>query len=159
MKVLVLVRWAVYRYFVARQIQKAFARMSDGDLTAGVARMTGDAVYEFAGDHALGGRRRGTELITKGFERMGRLFRDGRFEVRDVLVKGWPWKTRVVTVVDIASTLAGEPYANSMIQVLDLRWGRVTSIYTLEDTQHLAAELRRAADRGYAEAVAAPITG
>ncbi|MFR9773758.1 nuclear transport factor 2 family protein [Nocardia sp. SC052] len=149
----------MYKAFVARQIRHAFAQMNAGDLTAGVGRMAPDAVYEFAGEHALGGRRHGREVITKGFERMGRLFQDGHFEVRDVIVKGWPWKTRIVTIVDITGSLAGEPYANNMIQVLDMRWARITSIYTLEDTQHLAAELKRAGDRGVYEAVAEPIVG
>ena len=60
------------------------------------------------------------------FERLFELFPGIRFEVEDVLVKGWPWRTRAVALVDVATAVAGEPYRNEVAQTIQLRWGRIT---------------------------------
>ena len=149
----------MYKTIVAHQVRKAFAALSAGNTAAVTKGLAEDAVYEFVGDHALGGRRHGRALIETWFARVDRLMGGGRFEVRDVLVKGWPWRTRVISVVDIAAEVAGEPYRNRMLQILDIRWGRIVAIYSLEDTQLLAGALHRLAETGVAEAAAAPIVG
>jgi hypothetical protein len=77
--------------------------------------------------------------------------------VRDVLVAGWPWRTRVVVVVVVS--LPSEPaYRNLVIQRLVLRWGRITRVANLEDTQRLANLLTRRAAEGNVEATSTPIT-
>ncbi|TMK21405.1 MAG: hypothetical protein E6G68_03485 [Actinobacteria bacterium] len=66
---------------------------------------------------------------------MFRLFPGVRFEVRDVIVAGWPWNTRVAVRLGIDATLAdGSPYRNEAKLVDD---------WVLEDT----ATLNRAIDR------------
>ncbi|WP_020671069.1 nuclear transport factor 2 family protein [Amycolatopsis nigrescens] len=149
----------MYKMIVAGQVRKAFQALNRGEYGSVTDQLAPGAVYEFVGDHALGGRRSTPEVILAGFTRMFEIFEAGRFDVVDVLVKGTPWRTRVISIVDITATVAGEPYRNRMIQVLDLKWARITAIYSLEDTQHLAAVLDRAASRGVRQAAAAPLFG
>jgi len=149
----------MYKTIVTRQIRRAFAQLNQGDHRALLSQLAPDASYEFAGRHALGGRRTGRDLIGNWFGRVYRILPDLHFEPRDVLVKGAPWATRVVTIVDVTGTVAGAPYTNRMMQIVDLRWARIHSIYTLEDTQYLAETLDRLAAGGLTEAAAAPITG
>jgi hypothetical protein len=61
-------------------------------------------------------------------------------------------------VVVRATLPDGTPYENVMNQFMRLRWGRVTEIRTLEDTQKLERTLQSLAAAGVEEATAAPIT-
>ncbi len=113
--------------------------------------------HAFAGEHALAGVRRTRASQAAWFERLFRLLPDVMFTVRDVLVTGWPWRTTVVALVDVR--LADDAtYRNQLVQVIELRWGRITAIANHEDSQALAALLERRARAGIAEALAAPIT-
>ena len=58
----------------------------------------------------------------------------------------------------VSTTLkTGKLYENAAYQTFRLRWGRILSIETLEDTQHLIETLKELADAGVTEAMAAPI--
>ena len=48
-------------------------------------------------------------------------------------------------------------WTNEVVQEIGLRWGRITRITTMTDTQRELAFLRRLADRGITEAEAQPI--
>jgi len=113
--------------------------------------------YRFVGDHALGGTRRTRAAMADWFERLFRLFPDIHFTVRDVLVAGWPWRTRAVALVAVRAQVDGTPYRNEVAQELEIRWGRITRIVTLEDTAKLARALGELRHGGVAEAAAAPI--
>jgi ketosteroid isomerase-like protein len=88
--------------------------------------------------------------------RLFTLLPDIEFTVRDVLVAGWPWRTRAVAVVDVR--LPSVPsYTNTVVQLIELSWGKITRIENHEDTQALAALLAVRAREGEAEAAADPI--
>jgi ketosteroid isomerase-like protein len=53
---------------------------------------------------------------------------------------------------------AGEPYENEFMQRMSLRWGRITSVLTIEDTQRFANILPALAAAGVADATQPPIT-
>jgi hypothetical protein len=48
-------------------------------------------------------------------------------------------------------------YRNEVAQTIELRWGRITKVTTLEDTQKLDRELKRIAGEGVTEAAAEPL--
>ena len=48
-------------------------------------------------------------------------------------------------------------YRNEVAQTIELRWGRITKINTLEDTQKLDRVLKSMAGEGVAEAAAEPL--
>lgn len=135
----------------------AFRQLNQRDPEAVVKQFAPTFSYLFVGDHALGGTRTTTEGMVRWFRRVFTVFPGTRFTVDDVLVKGWPWRTRVAVFATLDATVNGEPYTNDFIQKIELRWGRVTRITTMEDNQRCAAALRRAAEGGIAEAVAPPI--
>lgn len=82
------------------------------------------------------------------------LFPDIRFEV---LVRGSPWRTRAVALVKVRATVEGTVYRNELAQTIDIRFGRIVRINTLEDTQKLAGALWRLAELGVEEAAAPAI--
>jgi ketosteroid isomerase-like protein len=147
----------VYRRIVEAQVRKAWRQLAGGNYDYVLAQFAPTFEYSFAGDHALGGTRHSREAMTGWFERLFELFPGIRFEVADVLVKGWPWRSKVVVLVDVAADVAGEPYRNEVAQTLELRWGRITGIHTLEDTQKLARALERLSEAGVPAAALAAI--
>jgi ketosteroid isomerase-like protein len=147
----------VYRRIVEAQVRKAWRRLAQRDYEYVLDQFAPRFEYSFAGDHALGGTRHSREAMAGWFERLFELFPGIRFEVADVLVKGWPWRTRAVALVDVRTDVAGEPYRNEVAQTIELRWGRITRIRTLEDTQKLAGALQRLGEAGVVEAELAAI--
>lgn len=148
----------IYRRIVQAKARRGFAQLNARQARAVVDQWSPKIHYHFVGDHALGGTRTRRDSIVSWFERVYRVFPNTTFRLDDVLVKGWPWRTTAVVFATLEATVVGEPYVNEFVQRIELRWGRVTSILTMEDTQKCAAALARAAAAGIDEAVAAQIT-
>jgi ketosteroid isomerase-like protein len=149
----------MYRAIVGRRVRTAWRRLATGDYEYVLDQFAPTFTHGFAGAHALGGERSSRAAQRAWFERLFRLLPGVVLTVEDVLVRGWPWRTRAVALIRVAATVAGRPYANEVAQTIDLRWGRITRIHNLEDTQKLAAALDRLAASGLDEARSAPITG
>ncbi|WP_312879707.1 nuclear transport factor 2 family protein [Microlunatus parietis] len=136
-----------------------FDRINEGDYQTMIDGLAPEFVYDFHGEHALGGRRTTRDGMERWWQRMLRLLPGIRFDVRDIVVDGGPWRTRVAVRSNVAGSLPdGTPYQNTVMQFLTLRWGRVTSVETLENTQVLQRTLSSLASAGQPEAAAAPIT-
>ena len=151
----------MYRAFVRRRIRGVFLRqLSDGDYMA-VVRSTAPRVeHHFPGEGALGGTRRSRETLVQWFERLFRLFPVLRFEVEDVVVTGWPWRTTVaVRWRDWGRAADGEPYENRGCELFEIRWGRATAIHQYLDTKSIDDALVRMAAAGIQEAAAPQILG
>jgi len=147
----------VYRTIVAAQVRKAWKHVDARDHMYVVDGFADEFTYRFVGAHALGGVRHTKEAMDRWFRRVFLLVGDCRFVVDDVLVKGWPWRTRAVVLVRVTGELAGGPYENDVVQTIDIRWGKITAVTTLEDTQKLERTLDRLAATGIEEARAPPI--
>jgi len=132
----------MYRLVVARIVRRTYRHLTREDHARVVGQFGPSARLLFAGDHALGGERRGPDQIADWFRRVFELFPDLRLEPDEILVSGWPWNTRVAVHFRVRATLNnGEPYENEGMQLLRLRWGRAVEDYLFEDTQKLAAAL------------------
>jgi hypothetical protein len=69
-----------------------------------------------------------------------------------------PWNTTAVALVNITARLPNsQVYTNEISQTIRLRWGKITEIRTLEETQTLMAALQTLLEFGVTEAGAAPI--
>jgi ketosteroid isomerase-like protein len=147
----------MYRAIVARRVRTAWEHLARGDFEHVLDQLAPAFTHSFAGDHALGGQRSSRGAQRAWFERVFRLLTGIEFTVEDVLVRGWPWRTRAIALIGVRADVAGQPYENEVTQTIDLRWGRITAIHNLEDTQRLAATLERLAAAGLDEARAAPI--
>jgi ketosteroid isomerase-like protein len=146
------------RMIVRRITKRVYERLSEGDHEPVLRSFSSTAVFCFAGDHSLGGRLEGLELIRQWFQRVSRLLPDLRLRPRTIIVSGWPWDTSVATRFTVGATLPGpQPYANEGMQFLRLRWGRVVEDRLYEDTQALVTALEVIATSGNAEAAAPPL--
>jgi len=149
----------LYHAMVQRKVRSAFDDLSRGNYGTVVQISHRNVHHVFAGDHPLGGERHSRDAVKEWFERLFRLFPQLRFEVRDVLVKGWPWNTKVaVAWVAQVTPLVGEPYANEGVHLIQFRWGRLMYFHAYEDSQKVADACRRMAAEGIEEAAAAPIS-
>jgi ketosteroid isomerase-like protein len=149
----------MYRAIVAHRVRTAWDRLGEGDYEYVLDQFAPVFTHSFAGEHALGGERASRAAQRAWFERLFRLLPGIAFRVEDVLVRGWPWRTRAVALIHVRAAVADQPYENEVAQTIELRWGRITRIDNLEDTQKLAAALERLAQAGLDEARAEPITG
>ena len=149
----------MYHHVVKTKVRRSFDGLNRRDTSVLLGGLHPQVRYRFVGDHALGGERTSVDGVGRWFERVFRLFPDLQFDVLDVVVDGWPHRTRVMTRVAISSSVNGDPYSNEMMQAVELRWGRITSIETLEDTLKLRRALDGLAAAGVAEADATPIEG
>jgi ketosteroid isomerase-like protein len=148
----------MFRAFVAHRVRVAWSHLARRDYGFVLDQLAPTFTHSFAGDHALGGERHSRATQRAWFERLFRLLPDADFTLDDVLVRGWPWRTRAVVLLRVRATVAGRPYENEFVQTLDLRWGRISRIHNLEDTQKLAVALKRLADTGIDEARSAAIS-
>jgi ketosteroid isomerase-like protein len=149
----------MYHILVRRIAHWAFEQLNTGHYEAILDRCAPQVQHTFAGDHALGGSRQGIPALRHWFQRLYRLFPTLQFEIVDVLVRGWPWNTRVVVRWIDRAHLAGDlHYENTGVHALRLRWGRLTHLRAYLDTQIIAATCAHLAAQGIAEAAAPPLT-
>ena len=147
----------MYKSIVKRRIRRLWASLNRGDHTPILRSFAPEFEYAFVGDTPLGGTRRTLAGADQWFRRVFELFPDAQFEVRDLLAEGWPWNTRAAASVVVRATVAQRPYVNEFCQFARLRWGRVTRLRTVEDTQRMIEACRLLAGEGIAAASAPPI--
>src|SRR5579885_2716417 len=96
----------MYHAFVRRVVGSAFESLSDGDYETLLSRCAANVEHRFPGKHALGGARHSVQAMRRWFQRLFMLFPGLNFEIKQILVRGWPWDTGVaVEWVDRATTL------------------------------------------------------
>jgi ketosteroid isomerase-like protein len=153
----------MYRSIVRWRVRSLFAKANRGNWQAIIDSLSSNFVYRFIGDTPLGGTRTTKPSMRAWFERIYRLVPDAQLHPQMIVVEGPPWNTRVMTYVKFRGTLPparnalGAAYENEVMQLMVLRWGRITSVTTLEDTQRFVAILPALAAAGIADATAAPI--
>ena len=114
--------------------------------------------HRFAGANSLGGIRHDKVALEKWFRRVGTILPELRFEIKDVLVIGAPWKTTVVARWVARCNLEnGEPYVNPGVHIIKLRWGKAYDFDVYEDTFVVTDGLEKQAKSGIAEASAPQI--
>ena len=98
------------------------------------------------------------EAIRAWYERLLRLLQGIRFTLHDVRVSGWPWRTQV-EVIWTETNYGTDGVATSAegVNLIEIRWGRVTRVRIYPDTAALERTLGRIAAAGTSEALAKPI--
>ena len=148
----------MYHAIVRRRITAAFAGLSAGRIEAITDELAQDAVHYFVGTHALSGTRRTPDAIRAWYERLLRLLQGIRFTVHEVRVSGWPWLTQVEAIwTETNGGTDGVWTSAEDVNLIEIRWGRVTSLRIYPETAALERTLQRIAAKGTAEALAAPI--
>lgn len=150
----------MYSSIVRRKIEDIFEQVNRRNYAPMLDSLAPSFSYKFHGDHALGGCRTSKEAMARWWERVFRLLPDLKFELQDVLVSGWPWQTKIAIRAGVHGSLPGQTiYNNTMFQIMELRWGKVVKIETIENLQILEQALAAAAEAGASEAQAPPIAG
>ena len=149
----------MYRAIVKRRLRRAFLEdLSKGDYPALLRRTAPDVVFRFPGESVLGGTRASRDALGSWFELLFSLFPVLRFEVEEIAVAGWPWRTVAAVRWRNEGTAAdGEPYENAGCELFDLRWGRATRIHQHLDTKVIYDHLERMASAGIESAASAPV--
>jgi ketosteroid isomerase-like protein len=153
----------MYHFIVKRRIRALFVEANSGNFQAIIDSLAPNFVYRFVGDTPLGGTRTRRSSMKAWFERIYRLVPDAKLNPQMIVVEGPPWNTRIMTYVKFNGTLPpegrkpGAPYENEVMQLLSLKWGRIHSVLTIEDTLRFANVLPLLSKAGIAEATAAPI--
>ncbi|GLW74099.1 hypothetical protein Kpho02_63970 [Kitasatospora phosalacinea] len=136
----------MYHAITRARVRALWRRIGTGDYRAAVATAAPDLRFRFAGDTPVSAEFVGRDAFAEWFRALYERFPGLRLTPREVIVRGWPWRTTVVVRLDVTATLAdGTPYRNEAVQWLTLRWGRMTADEVLEDTKALDAACRRQA--------------
>jgi ketosteroid isomerase-like protein len=154
----------MYRTIVRRRVSELFSEANRGNWNAIVDGLADTFTYRFIGDTPLGGTRTTKPKMRAWFERLYRLFPGSQFHPQTIIVEGPPWNTQVMTYVKIRMTkplLADEThlYENEFMQLITIKWGKMTSVLTIEDTLRFANVLPMIAATGSKDATAEQITG
>jgi ketosteroid isomerase-like protein len=148
----------MYHTIVRRRIAAAFAGLSAGSIEAITNELAPSAVHYFVGTHALSGTRRTPEAIRAWYERLLRLLQGISFTLDEIRVSGWPWRTQVEAIwTETNYGTDGVKTSAAGVNLIELRWGRVTRVRIYPDTAALERTLRRIAAKGSMEALAEPI--
>jgi ketosteroid isomerase-like protein len=153
----------MYKTIVKHRIRGLFAEANRGNWQAIVNSLSTNFTYRFIGDTPLGGTRHKISSMQEWFKRIYKLVPDAQLIPHTIVVEGMPWNTKVMTYVKFRGTLpavngeVGAPYENEVMQLMHLKWGRVCSVLTLEDTLRFANILPLLSRAGIAEARAEPI--
>lgn len=148
----------MYHAIVRRKIRAAFAGLNAGRIEAVTDLLAPNAVHYFVGTHALSGTRRTPAAIAAWYQRLLRLLNGIHFELNDVRVAGWPWRTQVEAIwTETNSGTDGVLTSAEGVNLIEIRWGKVTSVRIYPDTAALERTLDRIAAKGTLEAHASPI--
>jgi ketosteroid isomerase-like protein len=153
----------MYKMIVRAKLRRLYAGVATGNWQPIVDNFADDFAYTFIGDTPLGGTRRTKAAMAAWWTRILTLCPGATLTPQRILVEGWPWHTTVMTYVHFNAVIPGPggvgrvPYQNEVMQMMTLRWGRIASVLTIEDTQRFARILPDLAAAGIADATAAPI--
>ncbi len=149
----------MYHFFVRRFARRTFDRLTAGDWQPILDDLSPNVHHVYAGQNAVGGTRTSRDDVKRWFERVYRLFPSFHENVREVLVRGWPWDTvaAVQWVVTTHSSVLDETLEIHGVHVVRLRWGKVTELQAYHDTEKFSTYLTRLAAAGVDEAAAPPI--
>jgi ketosteroid isomerase-like protein len=154
----------MYKTIVKHRIRHLFTEANRGNFQAIIDSLGPVFTYRFIGDTPLGGTRTRKASMRAWFERIYRLVPDAKLVPQQIVVDGYPWCTHIMTYVKFQGSLPGSNgaqgalYENEVMQLMQLRWGRITSVLTIEDTLRFDRILPLLAAAGISDATAAPIT-
>ncbi len=127
----------MYHLMVRRFARRTFERLTAGDWQPILDGLAPNVHHVYAGQNAVGGTRTSRDDVRRWFERVYRLFPSFHEEVREILVRGWPWDTvaAVQWVATTHSSILDETLKMHGVHVVRLRWGRVTELQAYPDTE------------------------
>jgi ketosteroid isomerase-like protein len=154
----------MYRSIVRWRVNGLFNQVNCGNWQAVIDTLSENFIYTFVGNTPLGGTRTTKPAMQAWFQRIYRLVPDAKLRPQMIVVEGTPWNTRVMTYVKFRGTLPkvsnapAKSYENEVMQLMRLKWGKIISVITIEDTQRFVDILPALSAAGINDATAPPIT-
>jgi ketosteroid isomerase-like protein len=149
----------MYKTIARRKVRGLFEALSRGEWEKALEDVAPDVHHVFPGENAIGGERHSREAMGRWFERLYRLIPEIEFEVKEIVVRGWPWDMHVaVEWSDRGKAADGVPYENEGAHWMRLRRGKATYIHAYLDTEKVTEICDRMAASGIEEAAAAPVS-
>ena len=149
----------IYSSIVEKLTRKSFKAVQDHNYEEVLKAVSSENLtHRFAGPNALGGIRHDKDALARWFKRVGTVFPHLKFEIKDVLVHGGPWKTTVIARwVATCNLENGEPYVNPGVHIIKMRWGKAYDFDVYEDTFVVTSGLEKQFKSGILEANAPKI--
>lgn len=143
-----------YRWILKSRILKGFNELNKQNYHYLTNLFADEIVYEFEGEHSLGGKRISKKGVEKWFERLILLL-PSKFLINSISISGPLWNTTAfIEFTDSVTPKFGQPYKNNGIQVVKLRFGKAYNIHTYVDTEKIIKALTTLYDNGIEEAMA-----
>jgi ketosteroid isomerase-like protein len=117
----------------------AYGRINDGKPEPVLKLLHEDVVLTFPGTSRWSRTYRGKQELEAFMRELHSL--GLKFEVHDVVAKGWPWNMTVAVVVsDQARGPDGDvTYSNRAVEIWKARWTKIVSGELFEDTEKASA--------------------
>lgn len=148
----------MYYTIVKHKLTQAFNGLNAGNIQAVLNEFSEHAEHYFIGQHALSGTRHTKASIQQWYQRLFKLFPDIHFDLHTIRIQGMPWNTlAIVDWTEVNSGTDGIRTQNSGVNIMRIRWGKVTSVRIYTDTVILTAALERLAKSGNTYATLLPI--
>jgi ketosteroid isomerase-like protein len=134
----------MYKWFVSRTIRGVFAANSRSDWSVALGKFADDVHFRFPGQNELSVELHDKQAAAEWFKTLRAVFPNLRFDVQQIVVSGWPWKTTACTRYIVNYTLPdGEKVANPGMQYLRIEWGKVTADHLYLDSQIVQSSIDR----------------
>jgi ketosteroid isomerase-like protein len=148
-------------HLVARQMARRFyGKLNQGDYEWIVRRYAPHMPFghKQEGNGALGGTRHSPAAAHRWFQRLFALIPTLHVEIKEVIGRGGPWHVALMIEWVASGTCAdGQPFHDTGVQVVHIRWGRIIGARWYHDTQAVAEACQRMAQNGIKEADGPPI--
>ncbi len=143
----------MYYRIVKHKLSTAFEGLNAGDIQAVLKELSDQAEHYFVGEHALSGTRHTRMSIQQWYKRLLKIFPDIHFTLHEIQISGMPWNTlATVYWTEVNHGTDGVRTENTGVNLIQIRWGKVTSIRIYTDTVKLTNALKRLASAGNVEA-------
>ncbi len=143
-----------YRWVLKNRISKGFDELNKQNYHYLTNLFADNIIYEFEGEHSLGGTRTSKIGVEKWFERLLRLL-PSQFVINSITVSGPMWNTTaIIEFTDTVTPKFGPSYENNGIQVVNLCFGKAYKIHTYVNTNKIITALNILYDNGIIEAKA-----
>lgn len=150
----------MYHMIVKQQVKKTFEQFNRGDFIS-IQKMMAKRLEVhsmFRQPHALGGDRHTKAAADLWYGRLRQIFPQIHFDITNIQVKGWPWKTEIIAHWHDTITLAGgKIMQNQGYHKITMRWFKISGVY-METNEEIAADaIKYQGQHGVLEALEPPI--
>jgi ketosteroid isomerase-like protein len=123
----------MYSWLVGQYVRFLVRRLLAGDVDLLVKQFSPKIEFIFPGRNSFAGTYHGREQVSEWLRRF--LSLKPEYIVRDVLVSGMPWNTRIAYRL---SDRIGEHYSNEGVVYLHFRWFQATHFRVFLDTERIS---------------------